>query len=50
LNLPIFDGIAWEAKAANAQNRIVVKPQGILVKGGARYVDQIASKVMLVGG
>lgn len=50
LDLPIFDGIQWEAKAANSQNRIVVKPQGILVKGGARFLKQISEHVALIGG
>ena len=48
LDLPIFDGIEWEAKAANKQNRIVVKPQGILVKGGARVLNAINEQVRLI--
>lgn len=50
LDLPIFDGIEWEHTLANTQVRAVVKPQGILIKGGARVLDEIQNKVTLVGG
>lgn len=48
LDLPIFTGITWAAVAANKSNVLVVKPHGVLVKGGARYVEQVSQVVDLI--
>lgn len=48
MDLPIFSGIEWANTGAGLANNLVLKPHGILVKGGARYFKEIQARVSMI--